>query len=186
MSHETTYSLSWDETSPTKEELAQALAENIDGSTPGQQDYEDVTSDWMEMLEGDRTETRWESHEKDMRKSPGCGLEPYSCCPCVESRVRAIRTTSWTGWSRQCRERSYSHHSNPNISGNQDRTEDNPSASAHCAGCQMTPEPSCQASREEDQERSNPQNTDLRAHIEVLLDAGMERTPVLPYGTLIA
>ena len=31
MSHETTYSLSWDETSPTKEELAQALAENIDG-----------------------------------------------------------------------------------------------------------------------------------------------------------
>ena len=68
MSYETTYCLSWDETSPTKEELAQALAENIDGSTPGQQDYEDVTSDWMEMLEGDRTETRWESHEKDIAK----------------------------------------------------------------------------------------------------------------------
>ena len=68
MPYETTYSLSWDETSPTKEELTQALAENIDGSTPGQQDYEDVTSDWMEMLEGDRTETRWESHEKDIAK----------------------------------------------------------------------------------------------------------------------
>ena len=94
MSHETTYSLSWDETSPTKEELAQALAENIDGSTPGQQDYEDVTSDWMEMLEGDRTETRWESHEKDIAKISRMWPGPYSCCPCVESRVRAIRTTS--------------------------------------------------------------------------------------------
>ena len=50
----------------------------------------------------------------------------------------------------------------------------------------MTPEPGCQASREEDQERSNAQNTDLGAHIEALLDAGMERAPVLPYGTLIA
>ena len=69
MSYETTYCLSWDETSPTKEELAQALAENIDGSTPGQQDYEDVTSDWMEMLEGDITENRWESHEKDIAKN---------------------------------------------------------------------------------------------------------------------
>ena len=68
MSYETTYSLSWDETSPTKEELTQALAENIDGLTPGQQDYEDVTSEWMEMLEGDITENRWESHEKDIAK----------------------------------------------------------------------------------------------------------------------
>ena len=68
MSSETNYSLSWDETSQTKEKLAQALAENIDGSTPGQQDYEDVTSDWMEMLEGGRTETRWHSLEKDIAK----------------------------------------------------------------------------------------------------------------------
>ena len=68
MSYETTYSLSWDGTSPTKEEMAQALAENVDGSTPGQQDYEDVISGWMEMLEGDITETRWESREKDIAK----------------------------------------------------------------------------------------------------------------------
>ena len=50
----------------------------------------------------------------------------------------------------------------------------------------MTPEPCSQASREEDQERSNAQNADFWAHIEALLDAGMERAPVLPYGTLIA
>jgi hypothetical protein len=50
----------------------------------------------------------------------------------------------------------------------------------------MTPEPGCQASRKEDQERSKAQNTDLGAHIETLLGPGMERAQVLPYRTLIA
>ena len=44
----------------------------------------------------------------------------------------------------------------------------------------MTPEPGCQASREEDQERSNAKNADFGAHIEDLLDVDMERAPVLP------
>ena len=49
----------------------------------------------------------------------------------------------------------------------------------------MTPEPDCQASREEDQERSNAKNADFGAHIETLLGPGMERDQVLPYRTLI-
>ena len=66
MSYETTYSLSWLGNSPTPEEIAKALAEIVDGSTPGQMDYEDVTSEWNEMLDGERTETGWHSHEKDL------------------------------------------------------------------------------------------------------------------------
>ena len=61
--YETTYSLSWTGDSPTPEEIAGALAEIVDGSTPRQMDYEDVTAEWNEMLEGDRTETHWHSHE---------------------------------------------------------------------------------------------------------------------------
>ena len=66
MSYDTTYKLEWQGSSPTPEEVAQAMAEISDGSTPGQTDYEDALAGWAEMIEEGRTESRWHNHQSEM------------------------------------------------------------------------------------------------------------------------
>ena len=121
MSYETTYSLSWAGDSPTPEEIARALAESVDGSTPGQMDYEDVTSDWNEMLDGERTETRRHSHEKDLGQVSSMWPNTLFMLSMRGEGGERHRDYYLNGMVQTCRERSSSRPSSRTNSGSHGR-----------------------------------------------------------------
>ena len=68
MSYDTTYNLSWQGHSPTQEEMAQALARDVDGSDPSHPEHQNLIHEWQEMTETDRTLSKWYTHEQDLAR----------------------------------------------------------------------------------------------------------------------